>query len=180
MERELKETVRLWAALWSPECSQGWKSAGAAPSFPVQMNWLRHPAIPWPGEAYSSHTGRSPWTEGSYSGSVTLQAKGPQLPSFPHCYLMSTAHLRILGYCLLHCQLPGWGLVMSPPVAQYLAHSLAPCRIQADVRWVHDRRVERVLGRCQHPPRMKHVHHLSSSALWASYPEEVSGSLLPV
>ena len=65
-----RKPSRLWAALWSPECSQGWKSAGAAPSFLIQMNWLRHPEVPWPGEAYSSHTGRSPWTEGSYSFSV--------------------------------------------------------------------------------------------------------------
>lgn len=72
---ELKETIQ---AVSGPECSQGWESAGAAPSFPRQMNWLRHPEVPWPGEAYSSHTGRSPWTEGSYSGSVTLQAKGAQ------------------------------------------------------------------------------------------------------
>ena len=103
-------------ALWSPECSQGWKSAGAAPSFLIQMNWLRHPEVPWPGEAYRSHTGSSPWTEGSDSGSVTLQAKGAQLPYLLHRYLTSTAHLCILGYCLclLAHHLPGWGLCYVP------------------------------------------------------------------
>ena len=113
-----RKPSRLWAALWEPERSQGWKSAGAAPSSPVQTNWLRHPVIPWPGEAYSSHTGRSPWAEGSHSGSVTLQAKGPQLPSFPHCYLMSTAHLRVLGYCLLHWHVSSLAGALSCPCLQ--------------------------------------------------------------
>lgn len=90
---------------------------------PRQMNWLRHPEVPWPGEAYSSHTVQILLDRGLLLSSVTLQAKGAQwLISLMTLILNVHLYTWVLSV-YWHISSLGGDPVMSPAAAQYLAHS---------------------------------------------------------